>query len=78
MGAFRSLVHSETLGETCEKAYELIQLLRLGKLNKGQYHQQLDSSHLMLDGLALQEPRRRLKKVMEMNKFTSNETVLLR
>ena len=35
MGAFRSLVHSETLGETCEKAYELIQLLRLGKIEQG-------------------------------------------
>ena len=35
MTSFRSLVSSGTLGKTCEKAYELIQLLRMGKIEQG-------------------------------------------
>lgn len=35
MNAFKSLVKSDTLSDTCRNAYELIQLLRLGKIEQG-------------------------------------------
>ena len=35
MNAFKSLVKSDNLSDTCRNAYELIQLLRLGKIEQG-------------------------------------------
>ena len=35
MNAFKNLMHSESLAQSCNNAYALIQLLRLGKIEEG-------------------------------------------
>ena len=54
MAAFKTLMNSNNLAESCQKAHAFIQLLRLGKIEEGSVSYLLfASSRSMLTGLAL-------------------------